>query len=60
MIVETVRRELHKQAADLQNETVAMYERWADEERRLGNVELAARYEEKASRERLRPLPNVT
>lgn len=59
MTVESVRRELHKQAAESQDDTVAMYERWAAEERRDGNAALAAHYEQKAAAERRRPLPNV-
>lgn len=54
-----VRQQLHQQAVTSQNETIAMYERWAEEERAAGNAVLAERYAERAGRERMRPLPNA-
>lgn len=56
---EDVRTQLHQQAQVSQSDTVTMYERWAAEERAAGNETLAVRYEERANRERVRPLPNV-
>lgn len=59
MSPEEVRQQLHQQALTSQNETIAMYERWAGEERAAGNVALAERYAERARQERMRPLPNA-
>lgn len=57
--MERERRQLHQQALASQNETIAMYERWAAEERQAGNDALAERYAERARSVRMRPLPNA-
>jgi hypothetical protein len=59
MSPEEVKRQLHEQAKSSRDETVAMYERWAAEERQAGRISRAVRYEERANRVRSEPLPNA-